>query len=134
MPIVALSAALGDSKTSLSDLGIENKDGVQAHHIRVQTTVENDRKQLQEKLSRRDFFIDTITLDIVATIDMFHPKYRTSDEYPHEMRFLDYREVNGLRVPFAVTEMDSGQTVFTIQLTSFEPNPGLSEAHFKLQQ
>jgi len=132
-PAKSLPAALQDPSTSISYIGSETKEGHQVDHVRLQKIFKNDPQGLRSSLTKKDFFIDASTFQVVATLDMLHPEHQSGVDYPHEMQFSDYRQVEGILVPFSITETASGQRTFTLELTQFSANAGLEDRHFQLQ-
>jgi hypothetical protein len=47
------------------------------------------------------------------------------------MLFSDYRAINGILVPFSITERVAGQTTWTIQLSQIAFNTGLGDTDFQ---
>lgn len=134
LPTVHLAAALQDHSVSVLYVDRESKDGHQVHHLRLQKVFPNDVDGIRSRLSRREFYIDTVTLQVVNTTDMLHPEYQFGVAYPHEMLFSDYRNVGGLMTPFSVVEIVNGQHTFAIRLNEFTLNQGLTDDDFQLYQ
>jgi hypothetical protein len=130
-PLVYLAFASSDSSTSISYVGLETRYGTQVHHIRLQKALAVDPGGIQGKLTRRDFFVDSSTFLVVATLDTVHQIFDSRAAFPHEIRFADYRNVAGAFVPFAITEYYGGQAVSLIQLTQVTFNTGLSDSDFQ---
>ncbi|HEV2963659.1 MAG TPA: hypothetical protein VG649_17670 [Candidatus Angelobacter sp.] len=131
-PAAALAEALRDSSFGVYYIGSETKEDHQVDHIRLQKTFNNDPQGLLSRLTRKDFFIDASTFQVVSTLDMLHPERQSGVDYPHEVQFSDYRQVEGILVPFAITEITSGQRTFTIQLNQFTANTGLFDRDFQI--
>jgi len=93
-PLYFLSTVAQDASTSISYVGMETKSGNQVHHIRTQKiyTSDMDPSGILSKLTRRDFFIDSTTFQVVGTLDMVHPARASNIDYPREMQFSDYRK------------------------------------------
>lgn len=134
LPTVHLAAALQDHSFSVLYVGRESKDGHQVHHVRLQKVFPNDVDGIRGRLSKREFYIDTVTLQIVNTVDMLHPQYQFGVAYPHEMLFSDYQNVGGLMIPFSIIEIVNGQHTFAIRLNEFTINQGLTDDDFQLYQ
>ena len=132
-PFKYLVTALQDTSTSISYLGLVTTDGRQAYHIRLRKVFapNADPNGIRSKLTTRDFFIDAGTFYVLSTLDMVHPKNRSTEDRPHEMHFSDYRPVNGILVPFSVTEKGGGQRLSTIQFNQISFNTGLRDTDFE---
>jgi hypothetical protein len=131
-PYAYLAAAIRDSSTSISYMGLEPRSGATALHVRLRKLLplDMDPQGLTSKLTVRDFFIDPVTFQVVGSLDMLHPKYQPLVNRPHEMRFADYRSVEGILVPFSITEITIGQRTFVIQLEQIHFNTGLQDVDF----
>jgi hypothetical protein len=131
-PLYFLSAVVQDTSTSITYVGMETKNGSQVHHIRAQKVFgrDADPSGILGKLTRRDFFVDCTTFQVVATLDMVHPARASTLSYPREMQFSDYRTINGILVPFSIMEVATGQRTYSIQLTQVTFNSGLQDSDF----
>ncbi|MHB8502560.1 MAG: hypothetical protein ACYDHE_16665 [Candidatus Acidiferrales bacterium] len=132
LPIYFISQLPQDAAASLIYVGLETKNGAQVHHIRTQKTFSSnlDPSGIVSKLTARDFFIDATTFQIVSTLDMVHPASASTIDYPRETQFSDYRAVNGILVPFSITEVATGQRTYSIQLNQVTFNSGLQDSDF----
>ncbi|MHB8527435.1 MAG: LolA-like protein [Candidatus Acidiferrales bacterium] len=133
-PYMYIAARLADPSTNISYIGTDTKNGQKTYDIRLQQTFssERDPNGILSKLTKRDFFIDTGTFQIIRTLDMVHPERASTIDIPHEMEFSDYRNINGVLVPFSISEMTVGQHTYTIQLDQMHFNTGLQDSDFNL--
>jgi hypothetical protein len=133
LPFAYLVTSLQDTSTSVSYVGLETKQGARVHHIRIRKVfpASSDPNGMNSKLTTRDFFIDPATFHVVSSLDMVHPKYRSNEDYPHEVQFSDYRQASGILVPFSITELGNGQRLSTIQLSQLTFNGGLTDSDFQ---
>ncbi len=131
-PLAHIAASLQDLSMSLTYVGLEAKDGIQVHHIRIQKLYPqgSDPTGILGKLSKREFFVDSSTFYVVSSEDMTHPRDRANVDYLHEVRFSDYRQVNGVLVPFSIAETVEGHPITTIQLIQITFNTGLQDSDF----
>lgn len=131
-PLYFMSTIIGDASTSITYIGLEAKSGTQVHHLRTEKIFSSkaDPGGIVSKLTTRDFFIDSTSYQIVATQDMVHPEGASTIDYPREMQFSDYRTVNGVLVPFAITEVATGQRTYSIQLNQVSFNSGFQDSDF----
>jgi hypothetical protein len=117
--MLRVAAALGDSGSSLSYLGLIDEDGRSVHHLRlVASGIELDPDGKFKDLRTLDVFIDASTFLVIRTRDTIHADRNMNDHYSRELFFSDYRVVNGVLVPFAVTEKFGGQRTWSLQLDS----------------
>lgn len=133
-PYMYIAAGVADPSTSISYIGVDTKNGQRTYDIRIQQTFssEQDPSGILSKLTKRDFFIDAVTFLIVKTLDMVHPEKASTIDIPHEMEFSDYRNNNGVLVPFSISEITVGQHTYTIQLDQMRFNTGLQDSDFNL--
>jgi hypothetical protein len=134
LPALALAAALRDSTTSVTYLGVADVNGAKLEQIRVQRKAKApiDPNNMLSKMSTRDYFVDPTTAQVVLVRDSMAAPDNSSELYPHEVAFSDYRNSNGVLVPYAISEQFGGQRTWTIQLTAIAFNQGLSDADFEL--
>jgi hypothetical protein len=131
-PFTFLISALQDPSVSLIYVGLESNNGISTHHIRTQRNYSpnSDPAGILQKLSRREFFIDSSNLLIVASEDMAHPRDNATIAHPRRIEFSDYRKLNDVLVPFLIAESVEGQRGETIQLNEIAFNVGLQDSDF----
>lgn len=121
LPAVRVVAALSNPSTSVSYEGTAEMEGRSAHHIRLVTPdPEADPENRFKDLRTLDVFIDATFL-ITKTQDTIHADGDMADQYSRELFFSDYRVVNGVFVPFFITEKFGGQRTWSLQLDSVSP-------------
>jgi hypothetical protein len=132
-PALHLLAALQDNSKSISYLGLITYHERQTYVIRVQQVVgpDIDPSGTLSRLTTKDFYIDENTLQIVSTRDQVHSKDSPGYGHPHDILFSDYRSVNGLLVPFSVTDTIEGNRTFAIQLEQINFNANLTDTDFE---
>ncbi len=134
LPIARIPSAISDPSVALTYLGSVALNGRAAEVIRTQRAFgpNDDPDGTLTRLHTIDFYIDSGTFLIVKTQDNVYPQRNSQEPYAHELYFSDYRTVNGVPVPYAVTERISAQQTWALQLNSVAFNTGLSDADFKL--
>jgi hypothetical protein len=131
-PYAILASALNNQTANIHYLGVVTNNGRSLYRIRVQSIPAGaEPSGMLHKFSRKDFFVDTETFQIASTLDMVHPENNFDQEFPHEVRFSDYRIVNGIPVPFECEERINGQHTWTLRLTNFQFNTGLIDTAFQ---
>lgn len=75
----------------------------------------------------REIFIDPTTFQIVMVRD------RLPRDMLQEVHYSDYRTIDGVLMPFSVTESIDGQTIWSIQLNQITFNSGLQGSAFVIQ-
>jgi len=88
--------------------------------------------QLQH-LSHMDIFLDSSTQLPVALAFNQHPDNDAGLDMPAEIRFSDYRAVNGVQVPFHIQRYLNNNLIFDIHLQTATLNSGLAAGAFAIQ-
>jgi hypothetical protein len=128
VPHIQLSTVLNSPRFNISYNGIVQLDGNSVHDIQVQRVLPGQTQldNIDEYLTI-EFFVDVKTFQIVMTQDNV-PKHIV-----HQIRYSDYRLVNGVLVPFSISEQMGGQKTREIQITQIKFNTGLQGSAFALQ-
>lgn len=134
VPAFVLLRALQDTSVAFSYIGLESKNGHSIHHIRTQRHFPNDPRNTIGRLTKVDFYLDALTLQILAVADAVHPVNQSSVDFPHEFQFAEYRTVEGLAIPFDITEIQSGQRTLQIKLSHFSQDSPSVNADFDLDR
>jgi hypothetical protein len=133
-PYLWLAMAAGDPHTTVSTVGTAQVDGVNAIQIRVQRhyAASFDPHGTIAQLTTRDFFIDPVSSMILKVELMTHPLKTFSISLPEDLYFSNYQRVNGVMVPFSISDTVNGQQTWSIQLSSIQFNSGLSDSDFSM--
>ena len=132
-PFVRLNQAVNDSTVDAIDQGLTTTGNQQFHQIHIhKNLLQKDPDGSANRLQAADLFFDPQTWLLTAIQDQTHPTRTMTVDVPHSVYFSDYRQVNGVLVPFAITEYMGGQRTWSIQLTDIKFNIGLSDADFQL--
>lgn len=89
--------------------------------------------QLLQHASEMHIYIDSVTSLPSALTFFTHPDNNILQDIPVEIRFSDYREVNGHQIPFHVQKFLNQSLVLDLQFDGVTLNTGLSAAHFQFQ-
>jgi hypothetical protein len=131
LPYIQLVQALKDRTFSIEFRGPTTIDGNSAYDIQVRRGFAlPDGTIRTTEIGALDVFIDAASSHIIMTRDEARPPRNSAEGPPHEMRFADYRSINNLLVPFAVSESIGGQGTWQIQLNNFSFNSGLTDSSF----
>ncbi len=143
-PAFAAGKSLGQGYTA-SLVGQETRAGQSVIHVTTRRGVvipsepaaagdegslPGDTATLMQHLSQVDFFLDPSTLLPVALAFNTHPDNDAGLDIPVEIRFSDYRVVNGAQVPFHVQKFLNNGLVLDLQFQTVTFNAGLSSADF----
>jgi hypothetical protein len=134
LPLALLVAALQDNSWNISYVGIVTTEGKEFQDIRLQKVFagESDPSGFKSRATQTDFLIDPTTYLITGVQDRAYRNDGDPGESPHEMKFANYQRVNGIAVPFSITELISGQQTVAVQLTQVAFNSGLTDSDFML--
>ena len=129
VPYLELSIALNSPAFSLSNKGLVEVNGHSAYDIQVQrpgaTNINRPTKMADFYV--RDYFVDATTFQVLMTQDLA-PRHVI-----RQLQYSDFTPVNGVPVPFSITEMTGGQQTWSIQLSQITFNTGLQDSAFALQ-
>ncbi len=131
-PYMPLLLATQDVSMSITYVGLVDHGGQQAQDIRIQKiySATEDPQGDRSRLTSRDVFLDPNTSLVIGISDVIDPASGDSQGVRHEVLFSDYRTVNGMAIPFSITETVREQALFTMQLTQISFNSGLTDADF----
>lgn len=119
-----------------SYLGREQRRGVAVDHLVFYTTSsERDAKLARalEKLSAIEIFLDSSSHLPVSVRFNLHLDDDEGRDIPVEIRFADYRNVNGVLVPYRIQRLLQGVLNLDLSVTAARVDSGLSEDQFSLQ-
>lgn len=134
-PLAHLAFAFQENSLSIEYVGLVKRDERETHHIRVrQRSFGGSETEDQDvaRLTMREYFIDAITLQLVCSVNMVYPQRDPTNGHPREILFADHRRVDGVLVPFSITETVAGQRTWTIQVNEISFNSGLQESDFEV--
>jgi hypothetical protein len=127
-PILKVNAALLDPTSTILDVGVVQLGNGQARQIQVQ---QNSAGMLS-KNTKTDYFFDSVSYLILRTQDIAHPNDDAlNGGTKHLLDFTNYQNINGLLIPFAISQSIAGQQTWSVQLSSVSFNTGLSDSDFQ---
>jgi hypothetical protein len=128
IPQMQLVPMLNSQRYNISYKGIVQLDGNSVHDVLVQRVVPGQTQpDHMTEYHTIEFFIDATTFQIVMTQDIV-PKHII-----HQVRYSDYRLVNGVLIPFSISEQMGDQRTRDIQLSQMSFNAGLQNSAFAIQ-
>jgi hypothetical protein len=142
-PIGHVEAALSDSATTTSFVGIEKREARSVYRLRLKGHLGLASEGHASIPVVKDMLIDALTFDIVSVED--RPFVALSVEKgrlradtdrpfhspPRAIEFSDFRVVNGVRLPFSVKTKLLGQLTLSMRLDQVTFNNSLSGQDFK---
>lgn len=132
-PFSSLLQALKDPSTTMTFVGASDLAGTKVNRVRIQQSfpAELDINGDWKRWSAREYWIDAATFRILSTRAVLRSNDSYQKEYVEDIDFSDYRQVNGVAVPFSIVEKIGGQKTWSIQLDSVSFNTGLTDATFQ---
>jgi hypothetical protein len=129
----ALSALTNvvDPHFVFSYLGEGVWNGLPTKHLRVYQ-VQSGFKEAR-RLSTMDFYLDPTSLLMLGVAYETHADNNMNVDLPSEIRFDDYRSVNGVEVPFHIQRLQSGSVAIDVTVNGATFNAGLSGENFDIR-
>jgi hypothetical protein len=135
-PGLSLQALANDPQVTISYVGLETRDGVALHHLRLFRTVPGQTPQMTaeiQRLSLVDLYLDPASYLPVVVDFKTHPDNDLNVDVPVEVQFGNYQLVNGIRVPFRIRKFLQGSLLLDVVLSGAAINTGLQEGQFAIQ-
>jgi hypothetical protein len=77
-----------------------------------------------------DFYLSPDTSLLYKSVDMVGSLAPSPRRYMRVITYEDYRQVDGVEIPFRYTETINGQRAWVLQLTTAQPQPESDPAYF----
>lgn len=135
-PAFSLLGAISNPQIVFTYVGQETRSNSSVYHLRYArqvTTKSATSAQLISRLSTTDIYLDARSLLPVSVTYNAHPDDDASTDIPVEIRYSDYRIVNGTKVPFRIQRLLNGGQVLDLVVQTVVINSGLSDAVFTIQ-
>jgi hypothetical protein len=136
-PVTAISRRLSGSGFAATYVGAETLDSQNVHHISVtqpallaSASSSPSQTDLFTHLTQIDLYIDTTTFLPAAVSFNVHPDDNELLDIPIQIRYSDYRLVNGQQIPFHILKFLNNTLFLDIQLDSATVNTGLPSTTF----
>ena len=138
-PALLLQAVENSRTASVKDVGAEVRGGQSVEHLTIANQVPALHHPpvmlaLLQKAARTELYIESSTHLPVALTYNAHPDKNLGEDIPVEIRFSDYRLVNGVQVPFHIRKYFNRTLQLDIQLTSANLNSGVSASSLQLKE
>jgi len=135
-PTFAITRRLSNASYVATDVGRESHNGQAVEHIVISQT--SSLQSLSgiaplSHLTQVDFFLDSTSLLPLAIAFNTHPDNDAGTDIPIEIRFSDYRALNGAQVPYHVQKYLNNGLVLDFQAQTVAVNSGLSPNSFVVQ-
>jgi hypothetical protein len=134
-PVAALSRLSISSQSVFSYVGAETLESQTVQHISSNQLPLASAivPPLVSHLTQVDLYLDSSTLLPAAITFDTHPDDDELVDIPIEVRFSDYRPVNGAQIPFHVQKFINNSLVLDLQFDNATLNSGLSLAALTIQ-
>ncbi len=135
-PLFTLASSATTQNYVISLIGTETRNGEAVLHIIASQqfpALSADGAALMQHLSQIDIFLHSTTLFPLSIAYNIHPDDNALLDIPVELRFSDYRIVNGSQVPFHIQKFINNFLVLDLQFQSAALNSGLTAAQVGAQ-
>ena len=135
-PALTLSKLLTSQNSVVTLADQETRDGVAVTHLAAIQQFPDAPAAMaaqMQHLTQMEIFLNSSTLLPVALAFNQHPDNDARLDMPAEIRFSDYRAVNGVQVPFHVQRYLNNTLILDMQLQSVTLNSGLTASAFSIQ-
>jgi hypothetical protein len=130
-PVFPLSRGLATGYIA-TYVGSETKDSLAVQHLSIswQPAHTSSTAALLQHLSQVDLYLDSSSFLPVSLAFNVHPDDNALLDIPIEVRFSDYRSVNGVQIPFHVQKFLNNGLILDLQFQSAILSSGLSASAF----
>ncbi len=135
-PAFTLSSLLSAPNVVITYVGPETHNGQSVIHVIASQqfpALSSDPASLMQHLTQTDIFLDPNTNLPVALAFNTHPDNNALLDLPVEIRFSDYRLVNGAQISYHVQKYLNNSLLVDFQAQSVILNSGLTAATFQVQ-
>jgi hypothetical protein len=134
-PAFAIARRLSASGYIATYVGHESRNSVAVEHVSLSQPIASSRNTaaLFLHLSQADFYLDSTTLLPVSLTFNVHPDNDAGLDIPSEIRYSDYRVVNGTQVPFHIQKYLNNSLFLDFQAQTVTLNTGLSASAFGVE-
>lgn len=145
-PVGPVAAALADSLTEVSFVGIEKREGRSVYRLRLKGQLGLVSQVRKGGPVVKELLIDALTFDILSIEDYPQPirnggkrssnrspasADKRDDPPPRTIAFSDFRVVRGVRLPFSVSTKLLRQETMSIRLDKVAFNSNLNAQDFE---
>jgi hypothetical protein len=128
LPVIILARDLADSTRNIKLIGAETVSGKQALHVRITS----DCDPIQKLLSLQDWYLDPLSFLPLRVEYLVPNTVDITDVYVSSVDYADYRNSNGLMIPYTDVVSERGKPTCSIQVTSIQINPVTNPADFDI--
>jgi hypothetical protein len=132
----AIVQAMSAANVTSHHLGRDTRGGMALDHVQLRRTNSEKNPRIAqdlERLSTVDIFFDPTTHLPLVLVYNTHPDNDYERDIPVEIRFSDYRNVDGVMVPFRIQRLLQGVLNLDLTVSKATINSGLADGEFALQ-
>lgn len=135
-PAITIASLLSTPGEVITYAGPETRGTQSVVHIKASQPLPaslaapKDIAALMQHLTEVDIFLDASTLLPAFFAFSIHPDNNANLDIPVELRFSDYRPVNGAQIPFHVQKSLNNSLLLDLEFTDATLNSGLSPSTF----
>jgi hypothetical protein len=136
-PALMLSKQSSSQNLVVSDGGRETHDGLMVERLAISKQFPSLPARVSaamQRLSEMEVYLDAITSLPVSVSFNTHPDNNAGRDFPVEIKFSDYRIVNGVQIPFHLQKYINGGLVLDLQFEKADLNTGLSSTAFTVPE
>lgn len=133
-PALTLLRAASQQGVVARYIGAETHNGVAVKHLRLWRLADSSLAGIASvipRLSTVDVYLDSVSSLPVALAFFAHTDRDINKNWPVEIRYLDYRQVAGVSIPFHVQKYLNGSVLVDFQASQATINSGLTDAQFQ---
>jgi len=128
-PIKFLADAAADSRIGLKYTGLVDHGGKQLQEIEIRGHKTDAVPSLVLDFNRR-IYIDPSTNQIQSVVDETWPHGGGAAKILHEIRYSNFQTVQGLTLPFSISDYVAGQNTFDLQVTQISATSSVTDSDF----
>ncbi|HWZ97847.1 MAG TPA: hypothetical protein VN025_08810 [Candidatus Dormibacteraeota bacterium] len=135
-PVFTIAASTNVQSSILTLIGSETRNNESVIHIAASQqfpALSSDVAALTQHLSQIDIFLDATTLFPASIAYNIHPDNNALLDIPVELRFSDYRAVNGAQIPFHIQKFINSTLALDLQFQNAALNTGITAAQVGAQ-
>jgi hypothetical protein len=133
-PHLSSLAAVSSTNTGVTYVGHEVHNGIPTEHYSITQAIGSPKmsgsNMFLGDVIQTNWYLDSTTGLPVALTYYIHPDADARMNIPAEVRFSNYKSVNGVLIPFSITRLINNAVVLDFAVTSAKVNVGLSDSEF----
>jgi len=136
VPLFSESLAITDPSIAVSFVGEETVGGKSVYHVRVEKVYPQqpaEQGRLLSKLTGTDLYIEKGTFLPAMRAQQLPSLIGAQHTLPMEFRYSDYRQTQGVMIPYKVEVYVNNQESMEIHFTSLVLNSGVNPLEFEVQ-